>query len=268
MGTNVVAFDDRCNQEASVGDLSVRLMEEFLREVGSELADRVDELPLEDLGRLMNVVGGPIEAPLPKNIGLLMFSMRPERFFPAAQIDVVYLHHGEGGDAFEKKEFKGPLHWMTQSALSHIERSYPKLTVIKHPDRAEADRIWNYPYPAIEEAVVNAVYHRSYGIREPVEVRVSPQELVVVSHPGPDPALRMEDIAAGKAVSRRDRNPRIGEFLKGLGLTEGRSNGIRKIRRVLARNGSPDPIFETDAANSAFVVRYPMHPRSLLPPNL
>jgi ATP-dependent DNA helicase RecG len=31
----------------------------------------------------------------------------------------------------------------------------------------------------VEEAVVNAVYHRSYEEREPVEVRISPQEMVV-----------------------------------------------------------------------------------------
>ncbi|MDQ8206910.1 ATP-binding protein [Coraliomargarita sp. SDUM461003] len=37
-----------------------------------------------------------------------------------------------------------------------------------NPDRAEAERTWNFPYAAIEEALVNAVYHRSYEIREPV----------------------------------------------------------------------------------------------------
>ena len=45
--------------------------------------------------------------------------------------------------------------------------------MLKHPDRAEATRVWNFPYVAIEEAVVNAVYHRSYEEREPIEVRIS-----------------------------------------------------------------------------------------------
>ena len=31
-------------------------------------------------------------------------------------------------------------------------------------NKAEAERIFNYPYEAIEEALVNAVYHRSYEI--------------------------------------------------------------------------------------------------------
>ncbi len=50
---------------------------------------------------------------------------------------------------------------------------------MKHGDRPEADRFFNVPYAALEEAVVNAVYHRSYEIREPIEVRVLPDEITV-----------------------------------------------------------------------------------------
>jgi len=88
-------------------------------------------------------------------------------------------------------------------------------------------RFWNCPRVAIEEAIFNAVYHRSYEEREPIEVRISPEDLVVLSFPGPDRSVRMEDLRAGRAVSRRYRNRRIGEFLKELDLTEGRSTCAR-----------------------------------------
>ena len=224
---------------------------------------QVAQLPMETIGRQMNIAGGPSEAPFPKNIGLMMFSEHPEKFFPVTQIDVVYFPDGPGGDIFEEKEFKGPLHRMIRDALSHIQRNYLKQTVIKHPHRAEADRIWNYPYAAIEEALVNAIYHRSYEIREPVEVRITPEELLILSFPGPDRSITMADIAAGNAVSRRYRNRRIGEFMKELELTEGRSTGIRKIKRAIAKNGSPDPIFETDDDRSYFLVRFPVHPDAI-----
>jgi len=122
--------------------------------------------------------------------------------------------------------------------------------VVKRPDRAEADRFWNFPYAAIEEAVVNAVYHRSYEIREPVEVRITPEELVVLSFPGPDRSIKMEDLKRGKAISRRYRNRRIGEFFKELDLTEGRSTGISKILKQMKINGSTSPEFETDEDRS------------------
>ena len=265
--TATVPFDDRYNQRAGIDDLSLRLIEEFLREVGSDLAERASELPMDILGRQMNIVGGTNEAPFPKNIGLMMFNEHPEKFFPVAQIDVVYFPDGAGGDVFEEKEFKGPLHRMTRDALSHIKRNYLKQIVIKRPDRAEADRVWNYPYAAIEEGLVNAVYHRSYEIREPVEVRIFPEKLMIISFPGPDRSLKIEDIAAGKAASRRYRNRRVGDFLKELELTEGRSTGIGKIKRALASNGSPDPVFETDADYSHFTVHYPVHPEAMNPAN-
>lgn len=261
--TAKVPFDDRYNQLASLQDLSLRLIEAFLREVGSGLADQAHDMPVEQLGRMMNIVGGSSERAFPKNVGLMFFNPKPEQFFPATQIDVVWFPDGPGGDVFEEKSFTGPLDRMTRDALSHIERNYLKETVIKHPDRAEAERLWNYPYSAIEEAVVNAVYHRSYEDREPIEVRITPDELIVVSYPGPDRSVNMSDLVAGKAVSRRYRNRRIGEFFKELDLTEGRSTGIPKILRAVKRNGSPDPAFETDEDRTFFLVRFPVHPKSV-----
>jgi ATP-dependent DNA helicase RecG len=264
--TAKVPFDDRFAQTASVGDLSLPLMQTFLREVGSELADDASSLSVEALGRKMNLVGGPSESPWPKNVGLMFFNEAPERFFPGTQIDVVWFPEGAGGDRFVEKIFKGPLERMTRDALSYIQRNYLFETVIKHPDRAEATRLWNFPYAAIEEAVVNAVYHRSYEEREPIEVRISREELVVLSFPGPDRSIRLADFEAGRAVSRRYRNRRIGEFLKELDLTEGRSTGIPKILKVMAANGSPAPLFETDDERASFVVRLPVHPLAKQPP--
>lgn len=72
------------------------------------------------------------------------------------------------------------------------------------------------------------MYHRAYEEREPIEVRISREELVVLSFPGPDRSIRLADFDAGRAVSRRYRNRHIGEFLQELDLTEGRSTGIPK----------------------------------------
>ena len=254
-----VPFDDRFSQIAKMDDLSPRLMEEFLREVGSGLADEAQNLSVEALGRQMNVAGGPTEAPLPKNVGILFFSEHPRRFFPTTQIDVVWFPEGAGGDRFDEKIFEGPLARIARDALNYIQANYLKQTVVKHPDRAEAERFWNFPYAAIEEAVVNAVYHRSYEIREPIEVRITPDNLVVLSFPGPDRSIRMADLRAGKAVSRRYRNRRIGEFLKELDLTEGRSTGISKVLKVMEENGSPAPEFDTDNDRSYFLIRLPAH---------
>ena len=256
--TATVPFDDRYQQASSLGDLSPRLIERFLHDVGSDLAQETG-LSAEALGRRMNIVGGPSEACFPKNVGLLFFNDEPHRFFPATQIDVVWFPDGAGGDHFEEKEFRGPLSVILREAIDFISRNYLKETVVKHPHQAEAERYWNYPLAAVEEALVNAIYHRSYEEREPVEVRITPQELTILSFPGADRSIRMEDLQTGHAISRRYRNRRIGEFLKELDLAEGRSTGIPKILRAMRDNGSPVPIFESDDERIWFLTRLPVH---------
>ena len=90
----------------------------------------------------------------------------------------------------------------------------------------------------MEEALANAVYHRAYDIREPIEVRVEKEMIEIVSFPGPD---------------------RIGDILKKLHLTEGRNTGFGKILRALEENGSTKPEFETDDDHSYFISRLFVH---------
>ena len=59
--------------------------------------------------------------------------------------------------------------------------------------------------------------------------------------------------------SRRYRNRRLGDFLKELDLTEGRSTGVPTIQAKLAENGSPRAIFETTDDRLTFFVTIPIH---------
>ena len=256
-----VPFDDRINQRARISDLSRNLIEEFLREIDSKLLRKIDELSLEELARQMQIADGPREFTFPRNIGLLFFHLEPHRFFPGTQIDVVaFSKGGPGGNKFTEKIFQGPLPRIIRESLDYIRRNFLVEIVTKHPDRAEATRVWNYPFAAIEEALVNAIYHRSYEQRELVEVRITPTEITILSFPGPDRSINMAQLREGKAVSRRYRNRRIGEFLKELDLTEGRATGIPKILRGIKANGSPSPEFETDEDRLTFLIRFPVHP--------
>jgi ATP-dependent DNA helicase RecG len=257
-----VPFDDRIRHDASLDDLDIGLIRDFLKEVGSALYTDAGRMDFTKLCRQMNIVAGPDEFLRPLNVGLLFFNEHPDRFFPYTQIDVVHFPDGPGGDLFSEKIFKGPVHRMVREALSYIRASLILETVIKHPDRPEAERFYNYPYEAIEEALVNAVYHRGYDIREPVEVRVLPDCVTISSQPGPVRSIPLADLKKKKFVSRRYRNRRIGEFLKELELTEGRGTGIPKIMRAIKKNRSPEPRFETDTHRTFFTVTFPIHPKA------
>lgn len=258
--TATVPFDDRICHQADLDDLKLPLIQSFLKEVKSGLRETSKKTPLVELGRRMNIVDGGDEFVKPRNVGLMFFNEGPERFFPGTQIDVVQFPQGVAGNNIVEKVFKGPLDQQLGDALRYIQNNVIVEKITKLPDRAEARRIFNYPYAAVEEALVNAVYHRSYEQRDPIEVRVNPDQIEIVSYPGPDASIKLSVLNSKRIIARRYRNRRIGEFLKELKLTEGRCTGIPKIREAMKANGSPPPKFSTDKGRTFFLVELPIQP--------
>jgi ATP-dependent DNA helicase RecG len=259
---NKVPFDDRVNQRGSVGALQPSLIQSFLARVKSDLATSAGSRPIAEVAQDMRLLGGPPEAPFPLNVGLMFFTPQPATWFPCTQIDIVQFPKGAGGGDIIERTFTGPLDVMLQDALAYFKNNLLVEYIRKRPDQAEAGRYWNLPYAAFEEVLVNAVYHRSYEEREPIEVRVMPDEILVQSFPGPDRSIPMEELRAGRPVGRRYRNRRIGEFLKELELSEGRNTGIPTIQKAMADNGSSAAQFETDENRTYLLVRLPLRPSS------
>jgi ATP-dependent DNA helicase RecG len=251
-----VPFDDRSRYDAEVGDLSLRLIQAYLQEVRSELFEACGTMEFPRLCRQMQIVDGPPENLRPRNVGLLFFTDAPHRFFPQAQIDLVHFPEGRAGEIREQR-FAGPLGTQLREALAYIQRTVIVEHVVKRPDRPEAHRFVPFPYAAVEEALAHAVYHRGYDVREPIEVQITPEEMVITSYPGPDPSVRIDELNGGGVVARRYRNRRIGEFLKELRLTEGRGTGVPTIFKAMRENGSPEPRFDTERRATHFTTIFP-----------
>ena len=256
---NKIPFDDRVNHQAEISDLNVTLIQNYLKEVKSSLYEKARTGDFIEVCNDMNIICNLPEYTKPKNVGLMFFSMEPDKFFPYTQIDVVQFPDGLGGDHIIEQTFKGPIHQQLREALQYIRNTIITEKVVKHPDRAEADRFFNYPFAAIEEALSNAVYHRAYDEREPIEVRVENDRIEILSFPGPDRSVTIEGLKTYRVSNRRYRNRRIGDFLKELHLTEGRNTGFKKILDALEANGSPKPEFETDEARTYFISRFYIH---------
>ena len=254
-----VPFDDRINPHADVADMRSSLMSEFLHSVDSELYSGSLTRPVEAVATDMKLVRGPSEYRKPVNVGLMFFNESPDDFFPYAQIEVVIKPDPTGIDMRERV-FKGPLDKQLRDALSFIKNSVIEEYVTKLPDQAEAVRVFNWPYRAVEEALSNAIYHRSYQIHEPVTVTITPETMEILSIPGPDMSISDEDLANRVLISSRYRNRRIGDFLKELKMVEGRNTGIPLIVNAMKQNGSDLPAFKTDERRSFFRVILPIHP--------
>ncbi|WP_027066155.1 RNA-binding domain-containing protein [Maribacter sp. Hel_I_7] len=258
--TSKIPFDDRVNTQASIDDLSFSLMREHLQKTKSRLYQESDSMTVEELAEKMNLSQGAKEHLFPKNVGLLMFSNHPEKYFKGIQIDVVEFPKGVAAKEFNEKIFEGAIQKQLIDVLSYIKTNVIKEKVIKHVNKAASDRVFNYPFNAIEEALSNAVYHRNYELQDPIEVRILPEAIEIISFNGADPALKQADFDKGIVRARRYRNRRVGEFLKELRLTEGRGTGIPTIVKALKDNGSSEPKFDTnEPERTHFLIELPIH---------
>ena len=183
-----------------------------------------------------------------------MFSERSDRFFRQPQIEIVLFPEGREknpNNLIEVEAIRDSVPQMIEKTLSFLNIYVIKKQIIKPKDRAQSITFFNYPYQALEEAVVNSVYQWDFMQHEPVEITIEPSGISILNCPGPDRSIPKEDIEKGDMLkSRRYRNRRLGDFLKELDLTEGRSTGVPTIQAKLAENGSPRAIFETTADRS------------------
>ena len=247
---NRIPFDERGNASARVEDISSVLVYEHLKKVGSKLASGFAARPLLDILDEMDLLTGPTENRQIKNCAIMMFCEHPERFFPVTQVDIVLFPEGSIDNPdlmIEVPKIVGPIPQIINDTLSYLRTNVIKKKIIKPADTEKSNKIFNYPYQAFEEAVVNALYHRDYQEREPVEITVEPTHVDILSYAGPDRSISAEAIkAARKLKARRYRNRRLGDFLKELDLTEGRATGIPTIQKALRDNGSMAATIETD----------------------
>lgn len=254
-----IPFDDRINQTAKLDNLNLRLIQSYLKEVMSSLYEESTKIPFAELCRHLMIAKGSVELLRPTNAGLLLFNDHPEQFFSGARIELV-IHKNKVGKDYTEKIFTGSIIQQIRDVLQYFKSTIVEELVVKPARQAESIRFFNYPFQAIEEAVVNAVYHRSYERENPVEIQIHKDRIEILSFPGPMPPINQAMLKRQRVVARDYRNRKIGGFLKELKLTEGRGTGLPIIHSSLEKNGSPPPVFETDENNSYFLSILSIHP--------
>ena len=258
---NRIPFDERGNANIKLTDISTTLLRDYLVRVGSRLMNEniADHLPA--ILEQMDLLDGSAEQRTIKNVAAMMFCEQPEKFFPMTQVEIVTFPNGRENDPnnlIEAPVIKGPVPKMISQTLDYLRVNVIKERIAKQTDDEHSLRDFNYPYQALEEAVVNALYHRNYQEREPVEITIEPNRISILSFSGPDRSISMEAIREARSLrSRRYRNRRLGEFLKELELTEGRATGIPTLQAELRKNGSPQATIETDDYRTYFLIDIP-----------
>ena len=257
-------FDCRANHKATFADISPVLLENHLRKTGSRLAKFVGEKGVEEILEDMQLLVGPPEMRYIQNVALMMFCEHPEKFFGYTYVQMTIFPNGSINNPSLSEDFPqitGSVPQMIEATMERFRNVIIREKVTKVSGKIEAERIFNYPFQAIEEAVVNAFYHRDYMSYEPVTIEIEPNCINIINFPGIDRSITDKTIADGERfVTRYYRNRRLGEFLKELDLSEGHSSGIPTIQDELKKNGSPRAKFYIDEDRRATRIMIPIHP--------
>ena len=263
-----IPFVERGNPRIKLSDISRIHLKDYLLKVNSRLreVDLSSDANLMDVLEQMDLLDGPTESRMIKNVAAMMFCRHQEQFFPVTLARMAIFHEGREKNPNNFKAFpiiKGTVPEMIDKVLETLKVNVIQERIIKPKDDARSIRFFNYPYQALEEAVVNAFYHRDYQVYEPVEITIEPHRISILSFSGPDRSISMQSIKEARSLrSRRYRNRRLG-FLNGLNLSEGWATGIPTIQNELEKNGSPYATIETDEGRTFFLIDVPCHPEFL-----
>lgn len=190
------------------------------------------------------------------NAGYLFFAANPRKHLASAFVRVLrYDVAAEdlknlGGTTFDK-DFDGPLPNIIRNLRTFLKDSAIFRTFSKRNSDGGFTDEPEYPFIAIDEALVNAAIHRDYGVPTPIQCIIYRDSLVVVN-PGnilqqvPD-SFSLEDIQLD--VVRR--NPQIVEWMRvirderGYAFVLSLGEGTQKMHEAMERLSLPSPYYKT-----------------------
>jgi len=124
----------------------------------------------------------------------------------------------------DRREFIGSIPKQIDDALTFVNLNNALAAEIT--GKAQRLEKRSYPSVAIREAVVNAIVHRSYFSKSPIQIEIFDDRLTIMS-PGPLPGgMKLEAILDGQTLPR---NPQIVKVLYKLKYIEDYGTGIRRI---------------------------------------
>jgi len=232
-------------REATIDDLDVYLFRErYLPAAVSPEVLAANNRDLEtQMASLRMIDLGP--PPVPTTLGMLVLGKDPFRYLPMAWVSFLRLAGKElSSEVITSHDMKGPL----PRQMDQIDELL-RLHVMTAVDITSGDkerREPDYPIPALQQIIRNAVMHRIYeGTNAPVRIYWYSDRVEVISPGGPYGRVTAGNF--GHPGVNDYRNPHLAEAMRCLGYAQNFGVGIQIARDALARNGNPPLEFRVDA---------------------
>jgi len=170
------------------------------------------------------------------NAGVLFFAKEPQRFVPWAVFTVALFKDKDGVDVIDRKEIAGSLFEIVDKVMDFV-KLYSKVAY-RFTGKPQREEIYEYPFEAVREAVINSVMHKDYfehghnNILKFFPDRIQIENIWV--KPG--------NFVLGKTVFRR--NHIIADLFLRIHFGERLGSGMRRMRQICKNENAPYPQIE------------------------
>ncbi len=238
-------FEKELIPTLTIKQLNQNLMRDFIGK-WIERDGLENRLSVEDL-ILMKGFGQREQGQIKINYaGTLLFYDRPEEFIPGSKIrffryEGIKVETGTRSNIVKDKFFEGPITKQIDRLAEMVKSQIRELSFLG--DDGKFKTVLEYPEFTWYEAVVNAVAHRAYNLKNAnIFVRMFNDHIEVES-PG-----NLPGIVTVKNIYKENfpRNPTLMQGLLYLGYVKFASEGIDRIRDEMVNLGLPDPEFQDD----------------------
>ena len=229
---------------ANVDDLDLRRFEEEYLPLAVDAESLAEnERTIEQRLAALKMIGSD-DNPTPTIAGILVLGKNPRGFLPGAYVQFLRVAGKDLSDPVtDEARCEGPL-LNTVNRLDDKLRSHLR-TAVDFTSGDRETRESNYPLPALQQLVRNAIMHRTYeGTNTPVHVYWFDDRVEITSPGGPYGAVSAANFGRPGLVDYR--NPILAEAMRVLGLVQRYGAGIPSARRHLRDNGQPEPEFLTE----------------------
>jgi ATP-dependent DNA helicase RecG len=250
-------FDKRSVADAKINALDVELFRfkylpkaidaETLAENGRSVKEQ-----LASLGFFDPVRDGCTHA------GLLMFGTNARFFIDGAYIQYVKFSGNELGahQRVADREFSGPLIQMVEALESFVKFIIvQERTIPTAPQSFQEKTLYNYPFAALRELLMNALIHRDYESNAPIYVYEFADRIEIINPGGLFGSVRPENFPHVSDY----RNPILATAFKNMGYINRFNYGVVSSQKALRENGNPEAVFDFSRM-TVFRVSIPIHP--------
>ena len=173
-----------------------------------------------------------------KNAALLLFGIRPSRFFPSVSFKIGRFIDGDDDLRFQDV-VEGNILQMADKVMDILKSKY-LISPIHYEGLQRIEKL-EVPEEALREAIFNAIIHKDYT-GAPIQLSVYNDKLILWNE-GRLPEDFTVETLLGKHPSR-PYNKNVADIFFKAGFIEAWGRGIAKIINGFINTGLPAPVFE------------------------